>query len=394
MTGQEFGAVRQAIDEKSLAKYLSEKVPEIKLPVQVKQAAFGQSNPTMLLTGSGGQRFILRKKPPGKLVSKTAHAVEREYKILEAIGRHNKSLPRPAVGGVPVPEVYCLCEDSSILGTPFYIMQFIEGRIFTDPRMLSIPKEERKQCWFSAIRTLAALHRIDPRKIGLGDYGKPSSFYPRQLKALSHVSGMQAQVPDEDSGKQVGPIPHMDEITAWLGANMVPDENCIAHGDYKIDNLIYHPTEPRVIAVLDWELSTLGHPLSDLGNLLQPFSLPCPNGAQINDPAEFERAQKRGEMFMLLGDLSDDVSPVPQKEALMRAYCQAAKRAYPIPAWHFCEAWAWFRAAVISQGIAARVAQRQASSAEAKMYATKFIPAAESVKTIMNKSGSNPRAKL
>lgn len=200
-----------------------------------------------------------------------------------------------------------------------------------------------QRSWFSAIRTLAALHRVDPRKIGLGDYGKSSSFYQRQLKALSHVSSMQGQVPDKDSGKKVGPIPHMDEITAWLAKNMVPDENCIAHGDYKIDNLIYHPTEPRVIAVLDWELSTLGHPLSDLANLLQPFSLPCPNAAQINDPAEFERAQKRGEMFMLLGHLSDEVSPVPQKDALMRAYCQSAKRAYPIPAWHFCEAWAWFR---------------------------------------------------
>lgn len=165
MTGQQFGAIRQAIDEEALAKYLSEHVSQIKLPVQVKQAAFGQSNPTMLLTGSDGQRFILRKKPPGKLVSKTAHAVEREFKILEALNRHNQSLPKPAAGGgqsmlkgmsqdderllhpdaVPVPEVYCLCEDSAVLGTPFYIMQFVEGRIFTDPRMLSISKDERKQ---------------------------------------------------------------------------------------------------------------------------------------------------------------------------------------------------------------------------------------------------------
>jgi aminoglycoside phosphotransferase (APT) family kinase protein len=261
---------------------------------------------------------------------------------------------------------------------------------------------------------LAKLHRVDPTKIGLEKYGKNSDFYPRQLKALSGVSTMQGQVPDADTGKPVGQIPNIEEITKLLSTNMAKDENCIYHGDYKIDNLIYHPTESRVIAVIDWELSTLGHPLCDLGNLLQPFSLQCPNASKINDPDELKNSQDRGEMFMLLGGLDPETSPVPQKDELMKVYCDAAGRPFPIPSWQFCEAWSWFRvsghrlqskelsvltplffppplllslfqAAVISQGIAARVAQKQASSAEAKRYATKFPHAAEAVLTIAHR---------
>jgi aminoglycoside phosphotransferase (APT) family kinase protein len=395
----QFGAVRQSIDEESLKRFITsnEATKHIKMPLEVKQAAFGQSNPTMLLTDAEGQRYILRKKPPGKLVSKTAHAVEREYRIIKAIGQYNDSLAnkRNDARAVPVPDVYCLCEDVSVLGTPFYIMQFVEGRIFTDARMLSLPKEQRRQCWYSALRTLANMHRIDPTTIGLGDYGKRQDFYQRQLRGLSMVSSMQAQVCDKDTGKEVGAIPHMDELIELLSAKMVADENGITHGDYKIDNLIYHPTESRVIAVLDWELSTLGHPLSDLANLLQPFSMPCPNPAQINDPDEVKRAQARGEMFMLLGNLTDEQSPVPQKAELMQVYCQSVGRVYPIPGWSFCEAWAWFRAAVISHGIAARVAGRQASSAEAKMYATKYPHAAQAALDLLRKpDDGQARSKL
>lgn len=229
------------------------------------------------------------------------------------------------------------------------------------------------------------MHRIDPNSIGLKGYGKEKDFYPRQLRGLAMVSSMQAQVKDKESGAEVGPIPDFDELIELLGEKMVSDENGIVHGDYKIDNLIYHPKEPRVIAVIDWELSTLGHPLSDLGNLLQPFSMPCPNPEGINDIEEVKRAQARGEMFMLLGGLSEEVSPVPQKEELMKVYCQAVGRQYPIANWSFCEAWAWFRAAVISHGIAARVAQRQASSAEAKLYATKFPHAAKASLDLLRK---------
>lgn len=158
---------------------------------------------------------------------------------------------------------------------------------------------------------------------------------------------MQAQVPDAETGKPVGPIPDIEKLTASLAKSMVQDENCICHGDYKIDNLIFHPTEPRIIAVIDWELSTLGHPLSDLGNLLQPFTRPCSNPGGVNDPDEMQKAQERGEMFMLLGDLDPAINPIPQKEELMKVYCEAVGRPYPIPGWGFCEAWSWFRVSAI-----------------------------------------------
>lgn len=190
---------------------------------------------------------------------------------------------------------------------------------------------------------LANLHQVDPNKVGLEKYGKNANFYPRQLKALSFVSSMQAQVTDADTEKPVGEIPRIEEITEWLSKAMVKDENCIYHGDYKIDNLIYHPTESRVIAVIDWELSTLGHPLCDLGNLLQPYSLNCTIPELINDPDGIKKAQEKGEIFMLLGGLDPSISPVPPKEDLMKVYCQAAGRQYPIPDWRFCEAWSWFR---------------------------------------------------
>lgn len=205
------------------------------------------------------------------------------------------------------------------------------------------------------------MHRISPKAIGLEGYGKPSDFYPRQLKALSTISNIQGKTKDKDSGEEVGEIPGFKDLVGWFSQNLPKDENTICHGDYKIDNLIYHPTEPRIVGVLDWELSTLGHPLSDLANLMQPFSLDCPNPSAINDPEERKRSMERGEMYMLIGGLSDDVSPLPGKEQLMETYCKEVGRQYPIPGWVTCEAWAWFRNAVISQGIAARVAQKQVS---------------------------------
>ncbi|CAO1618946.1 unnamed protein product [Parajaminaea phylloscopi] len=398
--GQEFGEVRQAVNVDLLNAYLQKNVPAIKTPVEVKQFSFGQSNPTYILTDAQGSRYVLRKKPPGDLLSPTAHAVEREYRILACINRHNQTLDASAYGGdvkkhpdaVPVPQVYCLCEDKAVVGTEFYIMEFVEGRIFTDVRMLEIPKEERRKLYHAALKTLAAMHRINPNSIGLEGYGKPSDFYPRQLKALGRISHIQSKIRDKETGEEVGEIPGFQGLVDFFKANLPADENTICHGDYKIDNLIYHPTEPRIVGVLDWELSTLGHPLSDLANLLQPLSLDCTNPAAINDIEERQRSLERGEMYILLGGLSDDIRPVPSKEELLQVYTTEAHRPYPIPRWATCEAWALFRNAVIGQGIAARVAQKQASSAQAKLYAAKFPAASDGVRTIIQKSASDSRA--
>ena len=217
------------------------------LPIQVKQFKFGQSNPTYFLTDSKGIKYVMRKKPPGKLLSQTAHAIEREYRIIKAVGEHTD---------VPVPKVYCLCTDEAVLGTPFYVMQFIQGRIFADIRMSdTMGDEERRQCWQSAITTLAKLHRVDPIKAGLSDYGSHEDFYHRQIRSLGRVSQAQAIVSAD--GQSVGQIPGIDWLLKWYDQKVPTGELCIVHGDYKIDNLIFHPTEPRLIGVLDWELSTL-----------------------------------------------------------------------------------------------------------------------------------------
>ncbi|SPO31984.1 related to aminoglycoside phosphotransferase [Ustilago trichophora] len=383
--GQEYGEVRHAFNVSALNAYLSKNVPSIASPVTVKQFSFGQSNPTYILFDTNQTRYVLRKKPPGSLLSSTAHAVEREYRILKAVHTYTSSLPLDSPDRVPVPEVFCLCEDNDIVGTPFYIMQFIHGRIFEDYRFLQLDdKNERAACWISAIDTLAALHRIDPVKIGLGDYGKSSGFYTRQMKSLGKVSSIQAKVQDKTTGTPVGPLPGIEKFLSWFSNNMPLDENTIVHGDYKIDNLIFHPTQPRVIGILDWELSTLGHPLSDLANLLQPYSIPCTDPSVINQPEIWQQSRNQGSLLLSLGNLTREISPVPLETTLIQRYCIQTRRVFPIRNWTAAKAWAWFRLAVISQGIAARNAQGQASSAQAKVYGSKFPLCAENCWVVIN----------
>ncbi|KAI8146910.1 kinase-like domain-containing protein [Fennellomyces sp. T-0311] len=351
-SGQATSGVRAGheLNEKVLEAYLVANVAGFVAPLEIKQFKHGQSNPTYLLKDGNKQQYVLRKKPPGTLLSSTAHAVEREYRIIKALGESTD---------VPVPKVYTLCNDKSVIGTPFYVMEFLKGRIFEDVRMPSIPYEERRKCWLSAMETLAKLHRVDFKGIGLGDYGKSSGFYDRQIRSLAKVSAAQAAAVDEETKQAVGPIPRLDELFAWFKKNQVADQATIVHGDYKIDNLVYHPTEPRVIGILDWELSTIGHPLSDLSNLLQPFYIPVNSGTIMKG---FKN--------------STEPLPVPSADELMPTYCSAVGRPYPIDRWLFAVAFSFFRLAVITQGIAARVARKQASSAEAKTYAAMFKPVA------------------
>ncbi|KAI8050969.1 kinase-like domain-containing protein [Syncephalis plumigaleata] len=341
-----------------LGTYLQSHIPGFKAPLVVRQFSFGQSNPTFLIKDANGTSYVVRKKPPGQLLSATAHAVEREFRVLDALSRHTT---------VPVPKVYHLCEDTSVLGTPFYVMEFVNGRIFTDIRFPGLSAQDRRTCWLSAIETLAKLHSVDYQAIGLTGYGKPNGFYTRQIRSLQAVSKAQAAVVDQN-GVPVKPIHRIDDMLKWFAQNPVEDRATIVHGDFKIDNLIFHPTEPRVIAILDWELSTIGHPYSDLSNLLQPYYFTL-------------------EGLDLLGGLSKpSLNPegTPNVEELLSYYCQLMGYSYPINNWMFCMAFSFFRLCVITQGIAARVAKGNASSAQAKSYAKLYNPVAQIVLQIVD----------
>ncbi|OLL23308.1 Acyl-CoA dehydrogenase family member 10 [Neolecta irregularis DAH-3] len=353
------GPVRHPIDEAKLTAYLKQTVPSIALPVKLLQRKFtyGQSNPTYYLRDANTKSYVLRKKPPGTLLSKTAHAVEREYKILKALQPTN----------VPTPKVYSLCEDSNVIGTPFYvrnlasikvhieIMEFLNGRVFADPLLTGLPREERRQCWNSAIKTLVALHSLDPVSIGLLNYGKASEFYPRQLKTLTAISTVQAAVKDQDTGRPVGEIPCFKQMASWFLRNLPEERSTVIHGDFKIDNLVFHPTESIVIGILDWELSSIGHPLSDLSNLCQPYVLHRAIGG-------FAGAYLDG---------------VPQLDEVLELYTRLSCWD-PRPLWTFGTAFAHLRLAVICQGIAARVARKQASGAKAAVYRKAFPTLGES----------------
>lgn len=349
--GQSTSAIRNQLDVAALEKYMTSHLHGTKGPIEVKQFKLGQSNPTYLITDAASNRYVLRKKPAGKLLSATAHAVEREYKVLAALASSGKK--------IPVPKVYALCEEASVLGTPFYIMEFVEGRILSDVTFAKMSPEHRRKCWFSVIDALAEIHTVDFRAVGLEGFGRPEGFYSRQISSLRKVSGAQAVVRNKETNKAVGELPRLEEMLRWFDRNQAEDATAIIHGDFKIDNMVFHPTEPRVIGILDWELSTIGHPLSDLANLLQPFYIPT----ELSDLPGL-----KGHKSLPPG--------MPTDQELLNAYCMMTGR-FAISHWEFCIAFSFFRLAVITQGIAARVAMGNASSAEARTFARLFVPMTE-----------------
>ncbi|KAL7627427.1 hypothetical protein AAE478_001620 [Parahypoxylon ruwenzoriense] len=384
------GEVRHPIDTKALERYLSDNVPEIKVPLEVKQFGFGQSNPTYQLTSiPTGSHFVLRKKPAGKLLSQAAHKVEREYRIIRALGAHPT--------GVPVPRAFCLCEDASVLGTPFYVMSFVGGRIFEDPAMPDAKSPgERTLLWKAAVEALAALHRVDPEAVGLGSFGgggkkrsssssssNPSSkssssgkggFYDRQLATWSQICAAQARTRDIETGEPVGALPHMEELLAYFSdASLQPrDRATLVHGDYKIDNLVFAAGEARVAGILDWEMSTVGHPLSDLSNLMYPFRSAAMSSSTSSSPTVAPSTSISNPAF-----LPNATPGLPAPADVLSWYAAAAGWA-PTPeevAW--AAAFGVFRLAAICQGIAARFATRQASSANAHAHASAARPLGE-----------------
>ncbi|KZO94290.1 APH-domain-containing protein [Calocera viscosa TUFC12733] len=386
--GGETGEIRSALPVDKLNAYLQQHVRSASTPVTVKQFKFGQSNPTYFLTDASGKRFVLRRKPTGPLLSPTAHAIEREFRVLRALSTHNHSPNTPPHARVPVPDVYALCEDPEVLGAPFYVMEFLDGRIFTDPETPELGEAEKRECWLSAVRALAALSSLSPAALGLETYGPTKPYFPRQIRSLSRISAAQAATTDIETGVPVGPIPGFDQLIAWYQRHL-PDEGGkegvrIVHGDYKLDNLVFHPTEPRVIGILDWELSTLGSPLVDLANLVQPW---------YADPRQLTPSlQKEGKWRAWKG-LSPSQLPAPPLALLEKEYSKLMKIPYPIPNMNFASSWMFFRLAVIAQGIAARHARRQASSERAAVYAKAFPIMGVLAKEVMDEEDAK-KAKL
>lgn len=314
-------------DEERLLAWLQAELPEVGERLQVRQFQGGQSNPTFLLDTEGGQ-YVLRKKPPGKTLP-SAHMVEREYRVMKALSDHTE---------VPVPKVRLLCEDSAIIGTPFYVMDFLDGRILSHSALQELDREDRLPAHRAAIDTLAGLHSVDVNAIGLGDYGRPEGYVARQVARWSKQ--YLASKTDE--------LPAMDKLMAWLPENLpATDETAIAHGDYRFGNLMLAPQKPEVIAILDWELSTLGHPLADLAYYCLPYYLPS------------DMEGMRGLKGRDLGALG-----IPDEQETIARYCAQTGRE-GIDDWHVFLAFSLFRLAAILQGVYKRALDGNAANANA-----------------------------
>ena len=322
---------RHRFDEASLAATLAASLPEITLPLTIRQFQGGQSNPTFQLTDDAGRRYVLRKKPPGNILP-SAHAVEREYAVMDAL--------RPT--GVPVPRMRLLCEDSAVIGTPFYLMDYIDGRVLVDIKLADLPQVERAAYYWAMADALAALHKVDFRAVGLGDYGKPDNYVARQVARWTKQYLASDPEPNAD----------MEALLAWLPANLPPeDPPTIAHGDFRLGNLMFAPEAATLLGILDWELSTIGQPLGDLAYLCSFYHLP-------SDGAPF-----RG-----LGGLDLEAMGIPTESQLVERYCLAACRTSPPPRFNVYLAFSLFRSAAIGQGVFDRSRRGNAADARAHLY--------------------------
>ncbi len=307
-------------------------------PLTVRQFKGGQSNPTYLIDAAG-KRHVLRAKPgPAAKLLPSAHAVEREFRVITALAR----------AGIPVPRTYCLCEDESVIGRAFYIMEYVEGRVLWDQSLPETTPRERAAIYDEMNRVIAALHRVDYSAAGLADFGKPGNYFARQIGRWSR----------QYRASETERIEPMDALIAWLPENIpVGDETTVVHGDYRMDNLIFHPLEPRILAVLDWELSTLGHPLADFSYHCMSWHIP---------PGQF-----RGIAGLDLGALG-----IPGESQYIASYCERTGRG-EMEHWDFYLAYNLFRIAAILQGVMKRALEGTAASAQALEAGRRARPLAQ-----------------
>jgi aminoglycoside phosphotransferase (APT) family kinase protein len=327
-------AVREGLgfDEAALVRWMQDHVEDYAGPLKVEQFKGGQSNPTYALS-TPSARYVLRRKPPGQLLP-GAHDVMREARVQKALG----------TTGFPVAPIMGVCEDDSIVGTPYYLMGLVEGRIFWDSAFEEVPQDQRHLYFDAMNATIARLHQVDYQAIGLGEYGKPGNYFARQISRWSRQ-----YTEDPEAGRDA----NMDALAQWL-PTAIPegDETSIVHGDFRCDNMIFHAELPQVIAVLDWELSTLGHPLADFAYHAMMYRVPAEIVAGIG-----------GRDPLALG--------LPSEEDYIAAYCHRTGRAR-IPNWDFYLAFNLFRLAAIFHGIKGRVLRGTASSAQAAQRAAHF----------------------
>jgi aminoglycoside phosphotransferase (APT) family kinase protein len=324
---------RHRIDLGSLEKYLNLKI------AAVDQFKGGQSNPTYRLTAADGKKYVLRRKPPGKLLP-SAHAVDREYRVIDALHKT----------GFPVARPHVLCQDESVIGTAFYVMDCVEGRVLWDQSLPGMTKPERSAIWNELNNVISRLHLLDYRALGLEDFGKPGSYIERQVGRWSK----------QYRASETERIEAMDRLIAWLPANIPPEAGTtVVHGDFRLDNTIFHPAEPRILAVLDWELSTLGDPLADFAYHCMSWHIP---------PGSF-----RGIAGLDLQQLG-----IPLERDYVQMYCKRTNRAAIDPThWDFYMAYNLFRISAILQGIMKRVVDGTAASAHAREAGARARPMAE-----------------
>lgn len=314
-------AERQRFDEGKLAQWLAGRIDGFDGKLLVQQFQGGASNPTFLLTTDAG-RFVLRKKPPGPLLA-SAHQVDREHRIMSALSATR----------VPVPQMRAFCEDEEVIGTAFYVMDFLEGRVFRDAALPGLSAADRAAVYDELNKTLAALHQVDAEAVGLADYGRPGDYFERQVRRwTTQYRGAETEI-----------IPEMETLIEVLPGRIPADRSTgIAHGDYRLENVMFHPTEPRLIAVLDWELSTLGHPLADLGYNAFLWRSDSPSWGSLQG-VDFAK------------------SGIPTEADYVAAYLKRTGRG-PVEDWPFYVAFGVFRLASISQGVYRRVLAGTAAS--------------------------------